>query len=318
MIMKNVVVIYAGEDWDKKIPISNELTRSAFEEWHNLGMERNIGMYRASIHWYDKQKNLFKKAWAFRDGKWIKVKNIVPHLVYDKTASKQNLNLFDKKIELGKNVKLFNNPLFKTLADNKLTQYMMLSEFMPISLIALDKEDLKNSIKKIKTSKVVVKELHGAGGFGVKIGSKKEILEMNLDYPVMLQEFIKNNNGIPGFSQKGEVADLRIVFMNHKPVYALSRIAKKGSLFTNLHQGAKGVIVPQKAVPNSVWKVVEKIVNKLSVFSHVQYSLDFFFSEKNIPYLIEMNTMPGFDLIHVLGDEKSKLKNFESFISLIP
>ncbi len=133
----------------------------------------------------------------------------------------------------------------------------------------------------------------------------------------MVQEFIISEKGIPGFSKKKEVADLRLVFMHHKLSYALSRIAKRGSLFTNLHQGASGVLVPEKFIPQGVWEITRKIIKKLEIFPKAQYSLDFIFSNSGKAYLVEMNTTPGIDLVTTLGNEKIKKECFESIIKLL-
>ena len=270
---KNIVVIYTGSDWDMEVPISYEQTRKAFERWHMMALEKNIQMYRASVEWYDIEKNVFIRAWAFRDGKWRRIeKDITPDLIYDKTPGSSEHKLFD----------------------------------------------LKNAIEEIKTSKIVAKPLQGSGGFGIVIGDKETILKEKFIYPMLLQEFVKNENGIPGFSEKGELADLRITYINHQPLYALSRIAQGGSLFTNMHQGATSKRVPLEKIPPSVWEVTEKIVVKLKMFAKAQYSLDFFFDEKGKPFFIEMNTVPGLCLIEDLKDPELQQKDFDAFVEMLP
>ncbi|HOW60629.1 MAG TPA: ATP-grasp domain-containing protein [Candidatus Moranbacteria bacterium] len=315
--IKNVVVIYWGNDWNCKIPISNEITRHSFEKWHEMGIKKGIEMYRASINWYDLRKNVFIKSWAFRNKKWIKIeKNIRPDLVYDKVGGKRDFKSFEKKLHIAKNVKMFNNPLFRVMVNSKLSQYAIFGEFMPKSFVAMDKSELIQMFSKIKSKKIVIKPLYGSGGHGIVIDEKEKAINKKYQYPVLVQEFIVSEKGIPGFSKKKEISDLRLVFMNHKLSYALSRIAKKGSLFTNLHQGASGTLVPVKYIPKEVVKIAEKIIKKLKIFPEAQYSLDFIFSNSGKPYFVEMNTTPGIDLITVLGDEKIKRKSFEDIINL--
>jgi glutathione synthase/RimK-type ligase-like ATP-grasp enzyme len=316
---KNVVVIYTGDDWDKEIPITYRQTRAAFEKWHTMALEKDIQMYRASVEWYDVEKNVFKKAWAFRDGEWHKVeKEISPKLIYDKTPGIKEHDLFDLKIAMGKNAIVFNNPLFRMMVDNKLSQYGLFSEHMPQTLVVLNENELKENIEKIATSKIVSKPLQGSGGFGISIGNKEEILKEVFTYPIILQEFVKNDNGIPGFSNEGDLADLRITYVNHEPLYALSRIARKGSLFTNMHQGASSLRVPLEKIPQSVSIMAEKIVEKLKLFSKAQYSLDFFFNEEGKPFFIEMNSVPGLCLIEELNDPELRKKDFDAFIGMMP
>ncbi|HAR99877.1 MAG: ATP-grasp domain protein [Candidatus Moranbacteria bacterium GW2011_GWC2_37_73] len=315
---KNIVVIYTGDDWDREIPISYEETRRAFEKWHTMALEKNIQMYRASVDWYDIKKNIFIKAWAFRSGKWQRVeKEITADLIYDKTPGSSEHKLFDLKMAMASNSIVFNNPLFRAMVDSKLSQYALFSEYMPKTFVAMNLNDLKIAIEKIKTSKIVAKPLQGSGGFGIVIGNKETILKEKFIYPMLLQEFVKNENGIPGFSEKGELADLRITYINHQPLYALSRIAQGGSLFTNMHQGATSKRVPLEKIPQSVLDVTEKITAKLKMFARAQYSLDFFFNEKGEPLFIEMNSVPGLCLIEALNDKELQQKDFDAFIENI-
>jgi glutathione synthase/RimK-type ligase-like ATP-grasp enzyme len=316
--MKKMVVIYNENDWDKKIPFESNPTRESFEDWHERGLENGIEMYRANIDWYDKKNCVFKKSWAYRDKKWLKIKTPVrADLIFDKLAGKYDYALFDLKMSICKDIKIFNHPLFRTMLDNKLSQYLFLSDFMPKSFLATNKKELVSTLGKISTTKVVVKPLYGSGGVGIIIEEKKKIKPAKIEFPVLVQEFIKSEKGIPGFSKKEEVSDLRLIFINHKLIYALSRIARKGSLFTNFHQGAVAVLVLESEIPSSVKKLAQKIIDKLSIYPEANYSLDFIFTNSGKPLLVEMNTTPGFDLLNIVGTEEIKEKHFQNFIRVI-
>ena len=218
---------------------------------------------------------------------------------------------------MAKKTKVFNHPLFRTMVNSKLSQYLMLGEFMPKSFLAINKGDLAKTLKKISTEKVVVKPLYGSGGFGIVIDKKSNTLKnKDIDYPAFIQEFIESKKGIPGFSKDKEIADLRMIFINHKFIYALSRKARKGSLFTNFHQGAKPVLVPKKFIPQSAFRTAKKIIKVLSIFPEAHYSLDFMFTNSGKPVLVEMNTTPGFDLLHLVATEKIKEHNLKEFIRI--
>lgn len=315
---KKILVIYNEDDWCKNIPFDSLPTRKSFEDWHERGLKNNIEMFRANIDWYDKRSNTFKKCWAYRNKKWIKITApIKPDLIFDKLAGKYDYALFELKMDIYKKTKIFNHPLFRTLLDNKLAQYLCLEEFMPKSFLATDKKNLYKTLKQISSKKAVIKPLYGSGGFGIIIQDKRQILKEKIEYPVLVQEFIKSEKGIPGFSKNKEVSDLRMIFINHKLIYALSRIAKKDSLFTNFHQGATAFLVPEKNIPASAKKMSQKIIKKLSVYPEANYSLDFIFTNAGKPLLVEMNTTPGFDLLNIVGNEKIKEKNFQEFIKVI-
>ncbi|MFA5871782.1 MAG: YheC/YheD family protein [Parcubacteria group bacterium] len=316
---KKIIVVYYGSDWKRKVPLGDAVsTRVSFEDWHERGLECGVGLYRASIGWYDAKKNVFTKSWAYRNKRWLKItKPVKPDLIFDKIMGKRDYALYDYKMETSKKVKWFNSPLFRTIADNKLNQYLLFKEFMPTTYLATSQKEYSESIKKIKSKKAVIKPFYGSGGFGIVIDEKKNVIKLKATFPVLVQEFVKSNYGIPGFSKNMEIADLRMVYMNHKLIYALSRIAKKGSLFTNFHQGATAVLVPEVKIPKIAKDTARKIVEKLSIFPEANYSLDFVFDNSGKPVLMEMNTTPGFDLLHIVGDERIKDKNFKEFISVL-
>lgn len=318
---KNIVVVYYGNDWKRKFPLPKaESTRKSFEDWHKRGLKYGINFFRASIRWFDLKRNVFMKAWAYRQGRWIKIeKEITPDLIFDKIAGKRDHELFELKNKISQKVKIFNNPLFRITIDSKFSQYLLFSDFMPQSFLIFNKIELKKKLTNIKSTKAVIKPLYGSGGKGIIIDKKSNILKKRnrIKYPTLIQEFIISRKGIPGFSQKNEIADLRMVFINHKLIYSLSRIAKKGSLFTNFHQGATAVLVPKKKIPASAVQIANKIIQKLKVFPEAHYSLDFIFTNSGKPILVEMNTTPGFDLLYIIGDEKIKEQNLKEFLSIL-
>ncbi|MDD5396933.1 MAG: ATP-grasp domain-containing protein [Candidatus Moranbacteria bacterium] len=316
--MKNIVTIYYGDDWDKEIPIKNEATRKSFENWHKKSFEQGVEMYRSSVKWYDAVSGVFKKAWIFRDGKWHKIeKDIRADLIYDKVGGAHNYELHDLKMRMLENSKVFNVPLFQTFLNNKISQYVMFGEFMPKTFLALNDEEFYQCIEKIISGKVVIKKIYGSGGFGVSIEEKGQLNQEKREYPVLIQEFIQSTGGIPGFSPKGVVADLRMVYFNHKFSYALSRVAKGDSLFTNFHQGATAVMVPVEKIPEDAKRIVQKIVEKLHIFPKALYSIDLMFSDDGKPFVIEMNTTPGLDLLGQFGSKQQQDDFFNDFIGLL-
>lgn len=315
---KTIVVAYLGDDWNKKQPITCDGTRRSFEYWHSEGLKQKIHIYRASIKWYDVKKRYFTKAWAFRDGSWKKMAGpIVPDMIYDKISGKHDYALHELKLKIAAHTKWFNTPDFRSVFDSKLTQYLLLKEFMPKSFALNSRGELLHTIKKIKTEQVVIKPFYGSGGFNISIGKKNTILRKKISYPTLLQEFIDGSCGIPNLNQRA-ISDLRIVFINHKPIYALSRVVQGASLFTNFHQGASAIFVPLRTIPASARDLTKKIQEKLSIFPECEYSLDFIFNKQGKPFLMEINTTPGLVLIDLIGNKQVQKNNLASIISLVP
>ena len=152
--MKNLVIIYFGDDWYKEIPIKNDLTREAIKGWIKMGSEIGVSIYRASISWYNLEKNVFEKSWTYENGQWVKLEApIRPDLVYDKVSSSHDYELFELKKEMSKKVKIFNDPQFRAIVGNKSSQYVLFGEFMPKSFVANNEKELKKTVRKIKSSK---------------------------------------------------------------------------------------------------------------------------------------------------------------------
>lgn len=315
--MKNIVVIYTSDDWEKEIPFMNETTRLAFEDWHERGLKKDYAFFRACIHWYDPKTGTFSKAWAYRDKKWIRVDGpLHPDGVYDKTPGKENARLLDIKMEMLSRFPVVNHPFFNLFFDNKFSHSLVFGEYMPQTLLAHDLATLQEALQKIPGEKIVLKPVSGSGGQGVFILEKAKVLAEAIVFPVLAQEFLSAYKGIPGFSEEENVADLRLVYIGGKLCYALSRVAQKNSLLTNFHQGARAVLVPNERIPESAMLIAQKIVKRLSLFPKNNTSLDFMFDEQKKPYLIEINTKPGFDLLHLVGDDTLKEEYFEAFCTL--
>ena len=244
-------------------------------------------------------------------GKWIRVESpIFPDAVFDKVSGKYDYSLFELKQRMTQKFPVNNSPLFRTLLNNKLAQYLAFSKFMPTTYVAENKIQLEGAVVQIRTEKIVLKEVYGSGGKQVSITDKISAQKTALSFPLIIQEFIETS-GIPKFSPKGSVADLRLVYVNNTFIYALSRIAKNGSLLTNFHQGAHVVFVPSKTIPRNCLELSEKIREKLKLFQKVSYSLDFMFDTMERPFFIEMNTTPGFDLLHMVTPPEVRQHYYE-------
>lgn len=314
---KTLVVLYHGDDWQKTAPLENSPeTRASFEEFYTFAHKHGWNVFRASVLWFDKGTLSFAKGWTYSDSTWQKIEGpIHPDVLFDKVSGKHDYSLFDLKTDILKRIPIFNSPLFRVSFDNKFSQYLAFSESMPMTLLAENETQFLKALSAIPTTKAVVKEIYGSGGKEVTI-KEKSLLETSSNsfiYPVILQEFIETS-GIPGFSDEETIADLRLVYTNGSLVYALSRIAKAGSLHTNFHQGAHAALVPLDKIPSPCLEVAEKIQKKLALFENTNYSLDFMFTKHGNPVFIEMNTTPGFDLLRIVGTAEIKEHYYKTLL----
>src|SRR5665647_3187384 len=119
--MKKVMILFGKSDWKKSKPFSNKDYMYSYEYFYDICKNGGIQMYRASYEWFDYKKNIFKHAWIFegKGGKWKKVNNIKPDLVYDKT--KARAEVYFKKELIGTKYPFINKLTFTQLIDDKLT-----------------------------------------------------------------------------------------------------------------------------------------------------------------------------------------------------
>lgn len=310
--MKQVIVIYFDDDWAKEAPIpSDPALRRSFEDWHQRGLAQGIAMFRASIQWYDESAGVFTKAWAYRDQAWKKITTpIKPDLVFDSLESGKDYQYFELKKKIAGRTKIYNEPLFRTLLDNKLSQYLIFREFMPCSAAINNPSDW-DAVRGQFEKRVAVKPLYGSGGVGIEFVDPAQVQMPAVPCPALIQQFISSTRGIPGFSGRPVVADLRLIYIDHHLIFALSREAKAGSLFTNYHMGAVPVRVPLEKIPASIQTMAGRIIDILKIYPRANYSLDFIFDDQGRPFLMEMNTTPGTSLLEIIGDEDLRRRYFE-------
>lgn len=308
-LMKNIVVLYSGDDWEEMT--LSETTRKSFEKFHQLGEEKGVAFFRSSIDWYNSSQGTFEKAWAFRNETWVRVETAIhPDGVLDKTFGHLNSQLLETKLSMLERFPVVNHPFFGLLLDNKFYQAVLFREHMPKTILAHNRRELQAGLTQLPGERLVLKPLSGSGGDGVYVVEKTALPEA-IDFPLIAQEFLSTYHGVPGFSENQSVADLRLVYIGRNISYALSRVAKAGSLLTNFHKGASVVRVPEASIPQDARLLCEKILDQLALFPHSMLSIDLMYDMNKKPHLIEINTKPGFDLLYLMNDQDLIKKYFD-------
>jgi glutathione synthase/RimK-type ligase-like ATP-grasp enzyme len=284
---KSIFILYQGDDWATTVPGHTDAQEFGYTAWGTLCEKQGIDLLRGSLAWF--KNGAFTKMWRFENGKWKKVaKKVKPNVIYDKCSlydrktGKLVTEVLEKKQEVEKYFTLVNDTEFTNLFDNKLYQSVIFHQYMPDSHLVQAGE----TVRKSGADPIVLKGFYGSGGKKVTISSA---LSVRADRKMLQQEFIHATH-------KGTLQDIRIVFVGEKPVYALTRIAKKRSLYTNFHQGARIEFLDLKKLKN-VLAITKKIVVQLRPFQKKVFSLDFLIdSKKRKPLLVEINSMPGLDV----------------------
>lgn len=290
--MKNVLILYGKSNWEQSKPFENKRYQYSYEYFYDLCRENGIQMYRASYQWYNYEKNIFDHAWVFEDkgGKWKKINNIKPDLIYDKT--KARAEVYYKKELIRQAYPFINDLQFTQIIDDKFLTSLLFPRWSKKCYLVDTIADLKNILPKIKTNIFVLKPLMESGGKDIYILNKKSSLaKINIDKRFLVQEFIDSSKGVPRVS-KG-MHDLRLVFVNDKLIYSYIREPEKGSYLANIAQGGSLSIIPKNKLPRSLAPIIKHAKKIFGSFSPKIYSIDFMFDENKKPWVVELNSMPG-------------------------
>ncbi len=287
--MKKVLLLF--ERKRKSYLCDNEEIKKSFEELFDVGRIMGIKYYRASISRYS--NGFFKEAWIYENKKWKKETNVKPDIIFDR--SHYVYSEAGIKEKMATKFTFANDLVFDHIFNSKFSTYLIFKEWMPQTRIAYSFGQLKDNLKFIKTSKVVIKPDIGAGGRGVEIINKKNINNVKINkYPVVVQEFVDSSNGIEGLVDG--IHDLRIIFLKQEPVLSFIRQPKSGYVANYCRGGIKKAISFNK-IPKNLKLELKKITVKLNCFNNVFYSIDFFFDRNQKFYIIEINPSPGLTAI---------------------
>ena len=177
--MKKVLILY-GKKGVKRPPFENDSYRISYEILYALCEKRGIKMFRAPYQEYDHKKKYFKRAWFFdaKHKRWSITKNVIPHLIFDKTAANSQADC--EKESIGKDYLFFNALEFSQLVRNKLAISLLFSKWSKKSWLIENKRDLKKILLKITTGKLVIKPLRGGGGKNVQVLEKRYLFDSGL------------------------------------------------------------------------------------------------------------------------------------------
>lgn len=249
-----------------------EKTKEAYSVFARLAKEEGIELFLSNFNEYFDGK--LKNAFAFKEG-WYEVKDVHIDAVFDRMVSNPSTEILKKQVQ----IPIINLPGLNTICWDKLTSYQMFPEFIPKTSV---------KIEDMNTEQVVIKPRRGIMGKGVEILNKEEA---ELNDTQVVQEFLDASSGIKELDIKG-VHDLRVVVINGEIDHSYVRVAKRGSLFANCAQGGKKVYIDK--IPKKIKDIVKKVDEKLDEFHPRVYSIDFMFDENQQPWIIELESIPGF------------------------
>ena len=248
-----------------------------------------VKLYRASTGWYEKSEHRFRIAWHWDGEAWALAQAVAPDVIYDKSAATPEA--LATKEALLKHFPMVNHPEFSTHAGNKLLVSQIFVQFAKPYHRVTSKEELTTVLAELPTGLVVAKPEHGNAGEGVLILESGALQNTTLSYPILVQEFIDSSAGIPGIMRG--LHDLRLIFSNEEFLYAYYRMPKAGSFLANIARGGSLAIIEKESIPGSVWPIVKEVQAYYKKFKQKIYTLDLLFDQAGMPWIVELNTMPG-------------------------
>lgn len=186
----------------------------------------------------------------------------------------------------------FNFPELDHICHDKMTTYALLGEYMPKSL-AINATNWQDVLSQLRTDTITLKPIEGESGKGIHFVERASFDGSLFEFsePYLAQEFIDTSAGIPGITPGHH--DLRVLVFNGVATLAVVRVPAPGNLLANIAQGATVSPIDIESVPQAVLKIVNDVDAYLKRFTPRIYSIDFLI-DKNRPYIVELNSRPGF------------------------
>jgi len=307
--LKKVLILYASSNKNINCnPFVTNHVQVQIERLFREGEKAGIKFYRTPIYLFNSNKKCFTKAWSFENDKWIVVNNIIPDIVFDKVQ--HNPDLISMKNEIASIYKFVNDPAFDEIIDNKFITYSLFKNRMPKSYLVYNKKDINCKLKYFRGSRIIIKPIIGSMGVGVRVLSKIEAKNIKIDRPSLLQEFIDSSYGIKNII-KGR-HDLRIIIFNKSVFGSYLRVPQNGGFVANITQGGRKIMFKKNDIPKKALSIIKEVINTFNFFDNLFYSVDFIFDKKQKPYILEINSKPGFSI----GGENSE-KFFNNYYKRI-
>jgi glutathione synthase/RimK-type ligase-like ATP-grasp enzyme len=151
--------------------------------------------------------------------------------------------------------------------------------------------NLAAGLQKIGGDIVVAKPVDGSCGVGVFVEKRSELASADLKYPLLLQELIDMQQGIPGLCSGPH--DLRLVFVGGTFALCTLRTPAQGSLVANLSKGGSVRTLPLSEIPKEALTLAKSLDRQLQAYPERVYSIDMGLHKGTDWKVIEFNAPPG-------------------------
>ena len=306
MKAESVFAVYFPLSGKMDSPFSDKGYYSAYRLFGAYCAERGVGLRIVRGDSYQGGMS-FSGGWRFdKQGSLQEVGPLTANLILNKSGLIQSFDM---------SARVLNDPYLEGICSDKLSTYRMFASQMPLT-IAYVPGHFDAVLERIKTAKIILKPCNGAAGRGIFTFDRDQVVpnELGRHEPYLAQEFIDTSAGIPGIVEG--MHDIRIFMFNGVPRLAYTRTPKKGSLLANIALGGTMMPVEIDVLPKAILKATEQIDD---VFRHCTprfYSADFMYEGSTRPYLVELNSRPGFPSLDY-ADDAFRAVYFERLFEII-
>lgn len=235
-------------------------------------------------------KGVFKNVFKYKNYKFVLAeKKFKANAVYQR--KKVADDSFDNSVPL------LDSVAFKKWCPDKMNQYELLKDLMPITFLINTTEDYKKYLSEIKTEKAVLKPRRGQKGEDISVFYKSnppkldENILKNKGY--LLQEFHDTNIEVNDIV-KG-IHDIKLITIGKK-IFANLRTPETGKDYCTFDSPYTEIAPPK--LPQEVFEVHQKVVERIKkMFPTDVYTVDIGLT-KNGPIVFELNSHTAFPYTH--------------------
>lgn len=278
---KPTIVILCRAVSPDKSPLNSDYYLSAYSDLLLAIRSHGADAYFSTADYYTGDGK-FSQGYTFDSPVPVKdftvVKDIQADIVYNKGGFS---NVTD--------VPVLNPRFIHDITSNKHETYLHFASYQPVSLVCSTPSEANDTLLEIPGEMIVTKQPTGNGGHGVAIMHRSEFIAEHQHYPLILQEFLTTDIGIPGLV-KG-VHDLRIKMGDGEVWAGTLRTPAEGELRANVAQGGTERHLFPEEIPTDAIAIARQIDSYFQDYPRY-YSIDM----ANTPNgwkLIELNSKPG-------------------------
>jgi glutathione synthase/RimK-type ligase-like ATP-grasp enzyme len=266
---KKIAVIWGDALSEGDKPFQKDYQNSDYRIYSEIAEKKSLELLYGHYDWYEDGK--LRKAFYWTGNEWEMVFDVSLDGVFDKFPFNEETESVKKA--LNRDLPVVNDFELEKLCKDKLKSSEEFPEFFPDTT---SEEFLEDMIEEY--GKVIVKPRYGHGGEDVNIVESSEDLKLKDDVEYVIQKFVKAS-GVPIPGVEGRQHDLRIVFVNNKPVYTYVRTPKDDDSVSNVAKQGSITYIDLEDVPEKVMNAAREISGRLEGYRPCLFSVDFIVSK---------------------------------------